>query len=399
MASSHSHHSGTGPATAAPAAPATPAAHDRGFNGHHDDGPSAAIVGVGAPAIVAAVPGGRRRARIAWGAVIAGAILAATVTALLTLLGVGIGLVSSDTFVTADNLAIGAGIWYVVAGTAALFLGGWVAARLAGTPDKTDGLLHGLTTWGVSTLLAAWLATSVVGGLLSGIFGVANSALQATGTATAGIATATGNALGGVASATGDVASAGIGEAGDALAAIDLEIPWQSVENQTQNLLNEAGIFPGKRLEQAEDAPIQSAEQFAANVREFVGTVEQADRSDLVDFVSRNSSLSESEVDDRLSAIRDDYQAAVREAEAAYASVKSTAIDTYRDGKRELFQTYEQVEDQAIATARAGYSAGTDALGAAALWSFVVLLLGAGASAVGGWLGTDGRPAHDVAYA
>ena len=49
-----------------------------------------------------------------------------------------------------------------------------------------------------------------------------------------------------------------------------------------------------------------------------------------------------------------------------------------------------------VQTARAGYSAGTDALGQAALWTFVVLLLGSIAGSLGGYLGKPDRDIDDT---
>jgi hypothetical protein len=49
-----------------------------------------------------------------------------------------------------------------------LFAGGWVAAHLAGAPDKTDASLHGLLTWGLATIVTAYLVASLVGAALGG---------------------------------------------------------------------------------------------------------------------------------------------------------------------------------------------------------------------------------------
>ena len=316
-----------------------------------------------------------RVGRASWGGIIAGAVIATVLTAMLTLLGVGIGLISTDSFTTAGDFATGSAIWYVIAGTLALFVGGWVAARLSNAWTRTDGALHGLTAWGVSTLLAAYLATTILGTLLSGVFGMANSALQATGSAAAGLA-----------NATGTVAAEGVQQAGNALGAVipdNIDLPTGQVAGLATSLLSEAGIQPGQALETAQDAPIQTTEQFVEQAQAFVAEAGNVDKQDLVNFVVNNSQLNEQQVNQRLDNLQTTYQDA-----------KEQAADTYAAAKQEVTQTANTVATEARQTARAGYSAGTDMLGQAALWSFVVLLLGATASTAGGYLGKPKRDAY-----
>jgi hypothetical protein len=52
----------------------------------------------------------------------------------------------------------------------AAFVGGYVAARMTGLKRKADGVLHGIVSWAVTTLLFATLATSAGGSMLSGVF-------------------------------------------------------------------------------------------------------------------------------------------------------------------------------------------------------------------------------------
>ena len=63
----------------------------------------------------------------------------------------------------------------------AVFAGSWVAGRLAGMPDRTDGMLHGLVTWGLAMLLLIYLLTTAVSSLVGGAFGIVGSAMQAVG--------------------------------------------------------------------------------------------------------------------------------------------------------------------------------------------------------------------------
>jgi len=74
--------------------------------------------------------------RISWAAIFGGVILVMAVQLLLSMLGIGIGLgtvnVNAWTTPAASSLRMGAGLWWVVSSCLALFLGGYIAAWLAG---------------------------------------------------------------------------------------------------------------------------------------------------------------------------------------------------------------------------------------------------------------------------
>jgi hypothetical protein len=104
---------------------------------------------------------------------------------LLSLLGAGIGLetvnVNAGTTPNASSLGIGAGVWWVISSCLALFLGGYIAAWLTGIEIRFDGVLHGLLTWGITTMLTIYLFTSAAGRIIGGGFSVMGSAASATG--------------------------------------------------------------------------------------------------------------------------------------------------------------------------------------------------------------------------
>ncbi len=121
--------------------------------------------------------------RVSWGAIFAGTIIALVTQITLSLLGVGIGLGVTNPASAADlsGLGIGAVIWLVVSTLIALFIGGYVAGRLAGIPTRTDGVLHGVVVWGLGTLVSLYLATSVVGSAVSGVAGILGQGFQLVG--------------------------------------------------------------------------------------------------------------------------------------------------------------------------------------------------------------------------
>ncbi|WAJ31357.1 PhnA-like protein [Antarcticirhabdus aurantiaca] len=123
--------------------------------------------------------------KVSWGAIFSGVAVALVVQVLLTMLGVGIGIATLDP-ATGDNPAastfsITAGIWYVLSGIIASFIGGYIAARLSGKTVATTGALHGLTTWAVTTLLVLYFLTSTVGSLIGGAFSGVTSAIGGLG--------------------------------------------------------------------------------------------------------------------------------------------------------------------------------------------------------------------------
>ena len=130
--------------------------------------------------------------RISWAAIFGGVILVVTAQLLLSLLGAGIGLntvnINAGTTPGASSLGIGAGIWWIISNIIALVFGGYVAAWLAGIEIRWDGILHGLLTWGIATLLTVYLLSSTIGSVISGgasALGGAASAAGSTVTAAA----------------------------------------------------------------------------------------------------------------------------------------------------------------------------------------------------------------------
>ena len=90
---------------------------------------------------------------IAWGAVLAGVVVALVTQLLLNMLGLGIGIATLDPG-TGDNpsatsLSIGAGIWWTLSGILASLAGGYAAGRLSGRPKEATAAWHGAHRLGV----------------------------------------------------------------------------------------------------------------------------------------------------------------------------------------------------------------------------------------------------------
>jgi uncharacterized membrane protein YoaK (UPF0700 family) len=111
---------------------------------------------------------------VRWGAVLAGVAVGVSVQLVLTLLGIATGLSATD---VSRGESVGAGplIWAGFSMLIAAFVGAYVAARMTGLRRRADGILHGVVSWAVTTLLFATLAGSAGGTMLSGVFSAASS--------------------------------------------------------------------------------------------------------------------------------------------------------------------------------------------------------------------------------
>lgn len=104
-----------------------------------------------------------------WGAILAGVAAGLSSQLLLAMLGLASGLSLTQ---LSEGVTPGSGtlLWSILSLLVAAVVGSYVAGRVSGLSRKTDGILHGLVTWSVSTLLFVLMATSLGGTLISGIF-------------------------------------------------------------------------------------------------------------------------------------------------------------------------------------------------------------------------------------
>lgn len=123
---------------------------------------------------------------IRWGAVIAGFAVGVGVHLLLTLIGIagGFAAVGAGARPDGSEASIAAAAWNTVSMLIAAFVGGWVAARSSSLRRSTDGVLHGIVSWGATVLFFAIVTGSVTGNAMSGMFGATRAA--ATTAATTG---------------------------------------------------------------------------------------------------------------------------------------------------------------------------------------------------------------------
>jgi hypothetical protein len=118
--------------------------------------------------------------RISWGAVWAGVVAALGMEILLTLFGffIGFRMYHGDAANPWRGLAAWSTVWYLVTAGWSMFFGAWCAARLSGNPVTGDGILHGISTWGMATTATvATMAIALWAILREGINVLATAAL------------------------------------------------------------------------------------------------------------------------------------------------------------------------------------------------------------------------------
>jgi len=139
------------------------------------------------------VPTSRVGFRLSWGAVFAGLAIATALQIVLTLFGLGFGL---GAYNPGDEkaLGIGAGLWAIVSLLIALFFGGTTTGWLAGRLTRTDGFLHGVLLWALSTLLTIYLLSRGLGAVVGGALGAVGTVVRpAVGAVASGAASAIGS--------------------------------------------------------------------------------------------------------------------------------------------------------------------------------------------------------------
>jgi hypothetical protein len=137
----------------------------------------------GDAAYVASHTAGVLTRRISWGAIIGGTIIALVTQITLSLLGIGIGAstIHVQSGQTRSDLGSGSAVWLVLTILISLFAGGYVAGRLAGFPTKQEGMLHGLITFGLVTLLSLYFLTTALGAIIGGAGAALGSILNVAG--------------------------------------------------------------------------------------------------------------------------------------------------------------------------------------------------------------------------
>ncbi len=267
--------------------------------------------------------------RMSWGAVLAGVLLAVITQIALNILGVAIGfaaLTPEDPGGIGPTFDTATVVWIAASTLISVFVGGWTAAYTQQSTDEEVGILHGLVTWALATLIALVLFFASASSVISGLGTALGEGISLVGTT--------------VADVTADVAP----EVSDAL-----------------NLQSQAEQFVNEEIEPivddlSEQQRTQLANDFVVLIREPSDSdAAQSARDSIISTVAAETDLTESEIESQLQQWEQDARTALAQAE-------------------------EQAEEIAADLA--------DATAAAAGVLFMMLVIGAFAGGAGGYVGT-----------
>lgn len=235
---------------------------------------------------------------ISWRAVFAGTVTVLSIMLVLNLIGMAIGFGSINPTEEANpmsGIGTGALIWWVISNLIALFAGGFIAARVGVSLTNTGGMVQGVMTWALYALVSAWMLTTVVGTIISGV----------------------GTAVGGVISTTGQMA-------GDAIAPIiereveDINLTLDEAKEEFYALLEEAGVDPDDLESDLQETVSRglrdgNVERAFRNARSRLGiALAELDRESLVDVLEERTDMSRSEAQNAVDNVLAEYDA-VRE--------------------------------------------------------------------------------------
>ena len=312
---------------------------------------------------------------ILWGAIFAGAIIAMVTQVVLSVLGIAIGASTINPLEQVnpiEGIGIGAGIYWVVSSIISLFAGGYAAGSLIAVQERRTRTLHGLTVWGIATLLFFLMLGSGVGRIIGGTASVVGSGV---------------GLMGDAAGALGPQIASAVGSQMDGA---DIDLDLTRLREEARQVLRETGnpaLDPDRLEERAgavgEEAaaageraatdPQSLGDQLGAVIdrieREGREVISQTDREDLVNVVMARTGQSRAEASATVENWEQTYQQAYQDARAAWEDATAGAEQTARE--------WGEAAASGIATA--------------AWWTFFMLLMGAAAAAFGANVGTN-RP-------
>lgn len=319
----------------------------------------------------AAPSAGSDRSYVDWGAILAGAVIAAGLSAVFAGFGAAVGL-GSISARPGEGLGFGSviltGLFIVVTMVLSYMAGGYVAGRMrrrveGASPEESaarDGI-HGLAVWGIGTIAGALMLASLAGSTLNAAGSAAATAVEAAGSAVGGAAQGAGQlvggavqALGGAAAGAGATAAAGGG--GEILPGLPNPIDYV-----TDNLLRSEAAAPDQF---SNEAIRREVGNIMANVVR-TGELADQDRAYLESAIAARTTLSQPEVSARI--------------DQAVASVQQLRADAQRLRDEAAAQA-EQLRQQAIEAAETARRAGVlsaFALAASALIAAAAAFIGA----------------------
>jgi hypothetical protein len=338
---------------------------------------------------IAVLPGTLER--ISWPAIFAGTILSLVLLYMFNMIGLALGLTQinpeygEDTPSTKTLLTESA-VWIGGSYAVAVFLGGWLAARGAGIPDNTDGVIHGLLTWAFVELITAIFVMLGIGRMVSGLASLVGTGLKVAGTLTSETAQVAADVASGAGSVTAQalatlahgmqtsaqVAANGMSQVTDA--AIEnspdvqetlglQDMTFEEIEMEARQLLRQAGIEP-RQLERDVSETVDDARRAAVLAMKYPDeadrilnltlrrllrrgreTASEVDRDALVNLLTQNTNMTEREVRSRLNEWENRYARMREQTERARSEAQRKAQELQAQAQQKAQEIYKDVQD------------------------------------------------------
>lgn len=304
---------------------------------------------------------------VSWGAIFLGLIIAIASQILLGMLGIGLGftiLDPSDPMGGIGAWSIGTALYFVLIQIIALFIGGYVAARLARARTDQSAMFHGASIWALATIIMVWLGTTTAGLAISGLSG----------------------AVSGVASATSQAAKAVIP---DDISNVNLpQIDYLALPEPVRETLRRNGVTANNLQQEVrgayrETVTRQEQQKLAQELKQTVQDILQSPADALEDIdkaiddvFGKGGVLSQQDLAEMENALQRRLNLSDQEVQQISNQLQQAATQA-REGVKQALKT---AKEQAIQAAEAV----TSKIGAIAFWMFLANLLGLIAAVFGG---------------
>jgi len=309
--------------------------------------------------------------RISWQAVLGGVVVALAVQLLLSLLGLGIGASTVDPLKEQNplsGLGTGTGVWFAISTIVSIYVGSWVAGRLAGMNRRLESSLHGILTWAFTALIAFYFVNAMLSSAISSMAGAVKTGANVVGQSVASVAP-------------------GIGQmAQEQLRASGIDI--SNIKEEATTLLRQTGkpALQPENMEQQVDAAASDAGNTAQTAAQNpAGT--DAELTGLIDRIFSRGEATLNQVD----------KEALVNVLVARGSMTpdqaSQTVDRWQASAVVAKQKYEQAKVAAEQKAREIGDATAKNVSKGALLTFIALVLGAVAAAFGG---IHGMPRNEI---
>jgi len=312
--------------------------------------------------------------RVSWGAIFAGTICAIATHIVLSLIGMSAGLAMIDPTQQQplEGIGIGAGVWWTITSLIAFFVGGWIAARLAGLPRSMTGALHGITVWALVAFISITFAVVGVSRIVGGTASVAAEAGQT-------VQTVIPDSI-----PDAELSTEALNEL---LPGVDLDqriqlLGAQERQQQAQrDIVQEARELVRRVIsQQQQQAAAQAAEETAGDVLRTPGNAGR-DLERLLErlFASESAVFGEEDRRELLSILQTEFNVSEQEAER----IVERWQNIYQQAATEVQETWSEAQTQAAQLAQTA----ANSVAEASAWTAFGLILGLLSAAIGGMLG------------